>query len=147
MEEFCSKEKIMKPKRIQLISRIYVWFSAISLLTVSLMAFVNPQAVMDLVQVKLSNTDAFSSIRGVYGGVGITIFVWLLYTLKKNVQESLSFLSLFWGLYAASRLVTLLVEGPLGDFGNQWLGIETVFCAIAILLLTLNKRLTIYQKL
>ena len=111
------------------------------------MAFVNPQAVMDLVQVKLSNTDAFSSIRGVYGGVGITIFVWLLYTLKKNVQESLSFLSLFWGLYAASRLVTLLVEGPLGDFGNQWLGIETVFCAIAILLLTLNKRLTIYQKL
>lgn len=137
----------MKPQRIQLFSKIYVWFSAMSLLTVSLMSFVNPQAVMDLVQVKLSNTDAFSSIRGVYGGVGLTIFLWLMHTLKKDVQESLLFLSLFWGLYAASRITTLMMEGPLGAFGKQWLGIETVFCAIAILLLFINKRLTVYQKL
>jgi hypothetical protein len=126
---------------------MYVWFSAVCLLTVSLMAFVNPQAVMDLVQVKLSNTDAFSSIRGVYGGVGLTIFVWLLHTLKKNLQESLMFLSLFWGLYAVSRITTTIVEGPLGAFGKQWLGIEIVFCSIAVLLLSLNRRLTIYQKL
>jgi hypothetical protein len=137
----------MKPQRILLLSKIYVWFSAISLLTLSMMAFVSPQAVMDLVQVKLSNNDAFSSIRGVYGGVGLTIFLWLLHTLKKDVQESLLFLSLFWGLYAVSRITTLMMEGPLGAFGKQWLGIETVFCAIAILLLFINKRLTVYQKL
>lgn len=137
----------MKPQRINLFSRIYIWFSAISLLSVSLMAFVSPQAVMDLVQVKLSNTDAFSSIRGVYGGVGVTIFFWLLYTMKKDLRESLLFLSVFWGLYAVSRIITLMIEGPLGDFGTQWLGIEIVFCSLAILLLSLHKRMTVYQKL
>jgi hypothetical protein len=110
------------------------------------MAFISPQAVMDLVQVKLSNTDAFSSIRGVYGGVGLTIFIWLLHTLKKDRQESLLFLSIFWGLYAASRIATLMVEGPLGAFGKQWLGIELVFCLLAVLLFSLNKRIAVYQK-
>lgn len=57
------------------------------------MAFGDPQAVMDLVLVKLDNTDAYSSIRGVYGGVGIAILGVLLY------HEAIS----VWSLEASRR--------------------------------------------
>lgn len=135
-----------KEKTIRFISKGFVLLSGFSLLSVSIMAFNNPQAVMDLVLVKLPNNDAFSSIRGVYGGVGLTLFIALLYTLRKNVMESLGLLSILWGLYAASRVITILKEGALGDFGNQWLGIETVFFIGAVFLYILNKRsLTITQ--
>ncbi|HEX8315132.1 MAG TPA: DUF4345 domain-containing protein [Flavisolibacter sp.] len=121
-------------------SAAYVVISALSLLSVSAIAFYNPQAVMDLVATKLSNTDAVSSIRGVYGGVGITIVVCLIYTLYRNIQESLALLTIFWGMYAVSRMVTIFTDGELGAFGTQWLAIETVFAFIAFLLWALNRR-------
>lgn len=135
--------------RLRILSNIYVLLSAFSLLSVGVMAFFNPQAVMDLVQVKLPNTDAYSSIRGVYGGVGFTLVIALLYTLRKSVQQSLAFLAIFWGFYAVSRFLTILTEGALGEFGTRWLGIETFFCAAACTLLLLNRRATkqvIYTK-
>ena len=110
-------------------------FSSLSILMVSIMALVNPQQVMDLVQVKLGNTDAFSSIRGVYGGVGITIVTALLYYTIKDIRRGLQFVALLWGSYAVSRIITSLVEGPLGAFGTQWLVIESSLCMIALLLL------------
>lgn len=103
------------------------------------MAFSDPQSVMDLVQVRLTNTDAFSSIRGVYGGVGMTLFISLLYLMVRNVPKGLAFLSLLWGFYALSRIVTVFTEGELGDFGRQWLLIESVFCLIALALLWSNR--------
>jgi hypothetical protein len=108
------------------------------------MALLDPQMVMDLVQVDLPNTDAYSSIRGVYGGVGITLCVALIYTLRKDLQESLGLLSIFWGSYAASRIMTILNDGSLGDFGKQWLIIELVFFLIAMVLLLLNRKRIYY---
>jgi len=116
------------------LSRSFMGLSALSMLMVSLMAFGNPQAVMDLVHVKLGNTDAYSSIRGVYGGVGLTLAVSIVYLMIRDVKKGLHFLALLWGLYAVSRLITIVVEGQLGAFGNQWLQIETVFCLIALVL-------------
>ncbi|NBB23017.1 DUF4345 domain-containing protein [Runella sp. CRIBMP] len=116
------------------IAQGFILVSAIALLSVSLMAFSNPQSVMSLVQVKLTNTDAFSSIRGVYGGVGLTLFISLLYLMVQDVQKGLLFLSLLWGFYALSRVITLFVEGPLGAFGRQWLIMETLFFIIALTL-------------
>jgi hypothetical protein len=110
------------------------------------MAFNNPQSVMDLVAVKLHNTDAYSSIRGVYGGVGLTLFITLLYTMRKNLLESLGLLSILWGLYALSRVATILKEGSLGAFGNQWLAIETSFFLISIPLYLLNKTVAHYTR-
>ena len=110
-------------------------FSSLSILMVSIMALINPQQVMDLVQVRLGNTDAFSSIRGVYGGVGITIVTVLFYYTIKDVRKGLQFVALLWGSYAVSRIITSLVEGPLGAFGTQWLLIESSLCVIAVLLL------------
>ncbi len=109
----------------------FILLSALSLLSVSLMAFASPQAVMDLVQVKLGNTDAYSSIRGVYGGVGMTLVISLVYLMLKDVRKGLGFLMLLWGFYALSRSITIFAEGSLGAFGTQWLVIESVFFLIA----------------
>ena len=130
-----------KEKLVRVASISFIVFSAFCLLMVSLMAFVNPQSVMDLVSVKLTNDDASSSIRGIYGGVGMTIVISLLYLIRNHVKEALLFLTLLWGLYAVSRLITILVEGPLGVFGNQWIVTEMVLCSIAIVLLKYNRKL------
>lgn len=121
-----------KIKRWELITRTYIGFSILSLLSVSAMALFDPQSVMDLVGVKLENTDAMSSIRGVYGGVGITICLSLLYLLIKHPEKGAAFLSIFWGAYAFSRLITLVSDGPLGDFGNQWLMIESFMALVGL---------------
>lgn len=129
-------------KKLKIVSQIFIGFSAFSLVMVSFMAFSNPQDVMDLVQVKLENNDAFSSIRGVYGGVGMAIVIMLIYQMFKNIKAGLSFLALLWGFYALSRLITITVEGPLGAFGSQWLMTESLFFVISIVLLYFeNKRL------
>jgi len=130
----------MKTKTLlPIASKGFIIFSALSLLSVSVIAFNNPQAVMDLVQVQLKNTDAYSSIRGVYGGVGLTICISLFYLLKNNVTLALAFLSLLWGFYAFSRTLTILVEGSLGNFGSQWLVIESILCIIGGILYWFNR--------
>jgi hypothetical protein len=120
-----------KQKTILLAAKGFILLSALSLLSVSLTAFASPQAVMDLVQVKLENTDAYSSIRGVYGGVGMTLVISLIYLMRKVVRMGLGFLMLLWGFYALSRTITIFSEGALGAFGTQWLVIESVFFLIA----------------
>jgi uncharacterized membrane protein len=121
-------------------SQIFVLISSFALLSVGLMAFWSPQAVMDLVNVQLTNNDALSSIRGVYGGAGITLFVSLLFLLKNHLQKGLLFLCIFWGFYALSRLITIYVDGSLGNFGTQWLTIESIFSVIALVLWVANRR-------
>jgi hypothetical protein len=132
----------MKSKKIiSLVSGAFIGFSALSIITVSMMAFFDPQAVMDLVNVKLMNNDAISSIRGVYGGVGLTLFLTLVYLGFRDQTKGLLFAAVLWGLYAVSRLITIFREGPLGDFGNQWLTIETGLCMAALILLSFKLRL------
>jgi hypothetical protein len=134
-----------KQKTVMLAAKGFILLSALSLLSVSLMAFASMQAVMDLVHVKLENTDAFSSIRGVYGGVGMTLFLSLIYLMLKDPRKGLAFLSLLWGFYALSRIITSFTEGALGDFGTQWLITESVFFLISITLL-LSTRKSVQEK-
>lgn len=126
---------------IRVASGVFIGFSALSLLSVSLMAFANPQSVMDLVGVQLPNNDAYSSIRGVYGGVGLTIVISLIYLIKKQAQLALGFLVMLWGFYAISRTITIFTEGQLGAFGSKWLVIEAVFCLIALVLFVVRKNI------
>ncbi|QHW00954.1 DUF4345 domain-containing protein [Spirosoma endbachense] len=120
------------------LSQGYILLSAVALLSVSIMAFSSPQSVMNLVHVQLNNTDAFSSIRGVYGGVGLTLFISLIYLMINDIRKGLAFLSLLWGFYALSRMVTIFTEGSLGDFGTQWLITESVLFVIALILYLTN---------
>ena len=85
---------------------------------------------------KLPNPDAISSIRGIYGGMGLAITIGLVYLMLKHHRMALIFLALSWGLYAVSRIITHFVDGALGDFGSQWLLTESVLCALALILLT-----------
>ncbi len=123
-----------KQKVTLALSRSFMGLSAVSMLMVSIMAFANPQSVMDLVNVKLYNTDAYSSIRGVYGGVGLSLFVGIVYMAWKDVKTGLRFLCMLWGFYALSRIITIFAEGSLGAFGTQWLKIESCFFIIALAL-------------
>lgn len=127
-------------KILQVLSVIVIGITAFGIAMVSAMAFINPQSVMDLVGVQLPNTDAFSSIRGVYGGAGMTIFIALVYLAIKNQKLGLAFVSLLCGFYAFSRLITIAVEGNLGAFGQQWLVIESSMCLFALLLLFVRNK-------
>ncbi len=127
-------------KLVHLASAGLILLSAASLLSVSFMAFADPQSVMDLVHVQLNNNDAFSSIRGVYGGVGLALGISLLYLMVKDPGKGLAFLCLLWGFYAASRIITILVEGSLGDFGTQWLITESVLFGLAAGLLLARRK-------
>lgn len=122
-------------------SKGFILFSSMSLAYVAVMAMINPQAVMDLVGVKLPNNDSISSIRGIYGGVGITMVAMLLYLAFFQTKNGLTFLTIFWGSYASSRIITWFADGPLDDFGSTWLIIETCFCLIGVVLLVFAKRL------
>lgn len=127
-------------KIIKISSRIYIGFSILSLMYVSLLSMYSPQATMDLVSTQLTNSDAISSIRGIYGGVGLVITITLIYLLLTDLTKGLVFLSLFWGSYAVSRIITICVNGPLGSFGSQWLKIEMVLCILALVLLLFYKK-------
>jgi hypothetical protein len=134
----------MTTKKIcQWASKGFILFSALSLAYVSVLALVNPQSVMDLVEVKLPNNDSISSIRGIYGGVGLTIVLLLLYLAFVQTFNGLIFLTMFWGSYASSRVITVIADGPLGDFGTNWLVIESCFCLIGVALLVFNKKLNV----
>ena len=106
----------------------------------------SPQATMDLVQTTLPNNDAISSIRGIYGGVGLVITITLVYLLLRDLKKGLLFLALFWSAYAISRLVTILVDGALGDFGTQWIVIESTLGIFAILLFLLQDKQSTIEK-
>ena len=121
----------------------FILFSALSITSVSIMALFDPQAVMQLVQVKLTNTDAYSSIRGVYGGVGCAIVTMLVYLAIRDRRNGLRFLVLLWGGYALSRLITIGAEGALGAFGTQWLVIESVLFVIGIVLLLASRKVKV----
>jgi hypothetical protein len=131
----------MKDNRIlNVLSISVIGLTALGILMVSMQAFFSPQSVMDLVQVKLENNDAFSSIRGVYGGVGLTIFITMMYLAIKNPMQGLAFTALFCGLYAISRIMTIFMEGSLGGFGTQWLITETIMFLFAATLFLFQKR-------
>ncbi|MGQ3015433.1 MAG: DUF4345 domain-containing protein [Flavobacteriales bacterium] len=127
-------------KFIRIASRAFIVFSILSLSAVSLLSLYDPQATMDLVQVQLGNTDAASSIRGVYGGVGLSICAALVYLLLRDTRLGVRFLTLFWGMYALSRLITIFADGALGAFGSQWILIESLLCGTGLLLLLLTRR-------
>jgi hypothetical protein len=74
-----------------------VAISALGTLSVSLTALLDPAGVMALVHTPLDNTDAFSSIRGVFGGVGITLAAAMVWIFRRDRTAAMGFLAMFWG--------------------------------------------------
>ena len=117
----------------------YIGISLLGLASVSLLSLINPQSTMDLVHVKLENNDALSSIRGIYGGAGLAIIIGVIYLTINQIHLALRFITIFWGAYALSRLITIIVNGPLGDFGNNWIAIETALSIIGMTLIFFSR--------
>lgn len=121
-------------KIIKISSTVVMLLSILGIASVSIMAFMSPQSVMDLVQVKITNNDAMSSIRGVYGGAGIAILSVMIHLWRTDLKKGMLFLGIFWGSYALSRFITIMAEGSLGAFGTQWIYTESFLCIIALFL-------------
>ncbi len=117
-----------------------VLISALGTLSVSLMALVDPQGVMAMVHTPLDNTDAYSSVRGVFGGVGLTLAAIMVWVFRRDRTAGLGFIALFWGNYALCRALTIAMDGPLGAFGGQWIVIGTMLALAALALYVVRKR-------
>ena len=114
--------------------------SAMGTLSVSIMALFDPEGVMAMVRTPLENTDAYSSIRGAFGGVGITLSVVMAWVFRRDRTTGVGFLALFWGNYALCRTLTIAMDGPLGAFGNQWIGIESGLALCALIVYALRRK-------
>lgn len=117
-----------------------VLISALGTLSVSLMALIDPHGVMAMVHTPLDNTDAYSSVRGVFGGVGLTLAAIMVWVFRRDRTAGLGFIALFWGNYAICRALTIAMDGPLGAFGSQWIVIETTLALAALALYMARKR-------
>jgi hypothetical protein len=135
------KTEHMKNNRIiDIATWAIVLISALGTLSVSLMALVDPQGVMAMVHTPLDNTDAYSSVRGVFGGVGLTLAAIMVWVFRRDRTAGLGFIALFWGNYALCRALTIAMDGPLGAFGGQWIVIETMLALAALALYVVRKR-------
>ncbi|PUZ27688.1 protein of unknown function [Chitinophaga costaii] len=126
-------------KSVTIISYICIGLFLSSLLYISILAWANPETVMAFVEVELNNNDAKSSIRGVYGGVGFFLVGLALIISIRNLQHGLLFFTAFWLMYAVSRILTTIVDGPLEAFGNTWLKIELSFGLLSLTLYLLRR--------
>lgn len=132
-------EDLKMKKPVLLISYACIAIFSLSLISISVLAWANPVAVMKLVEVELSNNDALSSIRGAYGGVGFFLVGLSLIISIRNLQYGLLFFTVFWLMYALSRVLTIWLNGPLGAFGNTWLKIELTFGLLSGVLYLLHR--------
>ena len=64
---------MISQKAITISSKIFIGFSIVSVGYVSILSLLDPKSTMEMVNTSLNNNDAISSIRGIYGGVGIVI--------------------------------------------------------------------------
>ena len=124
---------------IRLLEKGFIGLSTLAVAYVSITSMIDPISTMQLVNVSLPNNDAISSIRGIYGGVGMTMALAMSYLMVRAIKIGMMLTTMFWGSYAISRLITILVDGPLDDFGSQWMVIESFLCFIGLSLLITNK--------
>jgi hypothetical protein len=98
-------------------------------------AFINPQSVMDFVDVQLNNVSARNSTRAYYGGVNLTFALFLIYGAFRMKREALILAALYGGGFVLGRVYSILLEGTPSNFIFTWLGIESVLTIIALTLL------------
>ncbi len=117
------------------VTKIFLVLVGLAFLNVGVQAFINPQSVMDFVNVALDNVSARNSIRAYYGGVNIAFGLFLLYGAFKMEREALILCLLYGGGFVVGRIYSILVEGTPSSFIFTWLGIEIVLTLVAFILL------------
>ena len=129
-------------QQTNLISTIFLCLLGAATLNIAVQAIANPQAIMDNVQVTLGNITARNSIRALYGGVNLAFGLFWIYSAFRARREGLLLALLYTGGFAAGRIISIIMDGRPDAFAIQWLVVESVFAAGAVLLLWFTARMT-----
>lgn len=103
-------------KSINVITKVFLILVGLAFLNIAVQAFINPQSIMDFVDVKLDNISARNSIRAYYGGVNLAFAAFLIYGSFKAKREVLLFSSLYGGGFVVGRIYSILMEGMPSSF-------------------------------
>ena len=117
------------------ISLVFLVIVGLAFLSIAIPAFLNPQSIMDNVQVTLGNASAKNSIRAMYGGVNLFFGIYLIFAAFKNQHTGLTLVLLYTGGFVVGRIFSLFAEGNPSPFIIQWLCTESVLAILSILLL------------
>lgn len=93
------------------ITKVFLMIIGVAFLNVAIQALVNPQSVMDFVDVSLDNISAKNSIRAYYGGVNLALALFMMYGAFKMRREALLFLILYGSGFVVGRIYGILVDG------------------------------------
>lgn len=125
-------------KKINLITKIFLVVVGLAFLNVAVQAMIDPQSVMDFVNVQLENISARNSTRAFYGGVNLTFALFLIYGAFKMQREALILAILYGGGFVIGRIYSIIVDGTPSTFIFTWLGIETFLTIVSIVLLKMK---------
>jgi hypothetical protein len=112
----------------------------LAFLNVAIQAFINPQSVMDFINVTLDNVNARNSTRAYYGGVNLTFALFLIYGAFKAKREALILASLYGSGFVLGRVYSILTEGKPSNFILTWLTIELGLTIVSIFLFAKQKK-------
>ena len=122
-------------KTIQTVTTVFLVLVGLAFLNIAVQAFIDPQSVMDFVDVQLDNVSARNSTRAYYGGVNLTFALFLIYGAFRMKREALILAALYGGGFVLGRLYSILLEGTPSSFIFTWLTIESVLTVVALGLL------------
>lgn len=122
-------------KTISIFTKVFLVLVGLAFLNIAIQAFINPQSVMNFVNVTLDNISARNSTRAYYGGVNLTFALFFIYGAFKAEKTALILASLYGGGFVLGRVYSILIEGQPSIFIITWLIIELTLTLIALFLL------------
>ena len=125
-------------KKLNLVTKVFLVIIGLAFLNVAVQAMIDPQSVMDFVNVQLENISARNSTRAFYGGVNLTFALFLIYGAFKMQREALILAILYGGGFVIGRIYSIIVDGTPSTFIFTWLGIETFLTIVSIVLLKMK---------
>ena len=111
-------------KIITFTSRIFILIAALYMLSIGILAIFSPLSIIDFVHINMLKHGSFFAISGVYGAGSLLIFILLMYFMASNPDNGLLTLLIYCGIYASIRVMTLFLEGVIGEKESQWLILE-----------------------
>ena len=122
-------------KTISIFTKVFLILVGLAFLNVAIQSFINPQSIMDFVNVTLDNISARNSTRAYYGGVNLTFALFLIYGAFKDKKTALILSSLYGGGFVLGRVYSIVFEGQPSTFIITWLIIELTLTIVSLFLL------------
>ena len=121
---------------IKLITKVFLLLIAVPTLLVGIQGLLDPQAIMDNVQVALGNNSGKSSTRAIYGGMHLMFAGYFIYGAFQSQRIALLIMALYGVGFVIGRLVSLAVDGQPNEFISTWIFVEAATAIISIFLMS-----------